>query len=111
MENDSFYKVLHQATDADGLDNDDSSEDMNGFGDNTIVGNCDTTCVRESILKSKFVQEHWKKLNSSERSLRLLDAVKKHVYTQHFGDDGTLNGEDMTEDYDPLIFKCSVFLK
>jgi hypothetical protein len=36
--------------------------------------------------------------------LRLQDAVKKHVYKQYFGDDGTLNGEDMAEDYDPLIF-------
>ena len=77
---------------------------MNGFGDDTIVGNFDTTCVRESILKYKIVQEHWKKLYSAEPSLRLQDAVKKHVYKQYFGDDGNLNGEDMTEDYDPLIF-------
>ena len=59
MESDSFYAVLHQATDVDSLDNDDSSEDMNGFGDNTIVGNFDTTSVRESILKYKIVQECW----------------------------------------------------
>jgi len=104
MENDSFYKVLHQATDADGLDNDDSSEDMNGFGDNTIVGYFYTTTVRESILKYKFAQEHWKKTYSAETSLRLQDAVKKHVYKQHFGDDGTLNGEDMAEDYALSIF-------
>jgi hypothetical protein len=73
-------------------------------GDNTIVGYFYTTTVRESILKYKFAQEHWKKTYSAETSLRLQDAVKKHVYKQHFGDDGTLNGEDMAEDYALSIF-------
>ena len=49
------------------------------WGVNTIVGDFDTTYVRETILKYQIVQEHWKKLYSVETSLRLQDAVKKHV--------------------------------
>ena len=95
---------MNLQSDVSNLDEDDSSENSDCNDDEAMVGNFDTTCVRESILKYKIVQERWKKLYSAETTLRLQDAVKKNVFKQHYGDDGTLAWEEMAEDYDPLIF-------
>ena len=43
------------------------------------------------------------KLYLAENLLHLNDAVKKHVFKEYFGDDGTLDHEDFVEDYDPLL--------
>ena len=40
----------------------------------------------------------------STESLQLQDTVKKHVFKEYFGDDGTLDYEDFAEDYDSLLF-------
>ena len=104
MESDSFYEVSQMTSDTNSHDNDNASENMDGGGDVNVVVNFDITYVRENILKYKIIQERWKKLYSAETSLRLQDAVKKHVFKKHFGDDGTLTWDEMAEDYDPLIF-------
>jgi hypothetical protein len=108
MESDCFYEVSHMPSYANSHDINNASENMDGDddgdGDVTVVGNFDTNFVRENILTYKIVQERWKKLYCAETSLRLQDAVKKHAFKKHFGDDGTLTWDDMTEDYDPLLF-------
>ncbi len=34
--------------------------------------------------------------------MTLQDAVKKYIFKKHFGDDGTLDWNEMAEDYDPF---------
>jgi hypothetical protein len=72
--------------------------------DTSVVGNFDTSSCRENILKYRMVQERWKKSYSVENSRTLQDAVKKQVFKDYFGDDGTLDNDDFVEDYDPLLF-------
>jgi hypothetical protein len=43
-------------------------------------------------------------LNIKENSLRLQDAVKKQVFKDYFGDDGTLDNDNFAEECDPLLF-------
>lgn len=99
-----FYEVVNLQSSVNSLDEDDSIENSDSAGDEETAGNFDTTCVRESILTYKIVQECWKRLYTAEISLRLHDAVKRHVFKHLSGEDGTLAWEEMTEDYDALIF-------
>jgi hypothetical protein len=69
-----------------------------------IVGNFDMSNVRDSTMKYAIVQQRWKKLYSDETSLRLQDAVKKFVFKEHHGDDGSLDINEMDKDYDPLMY-------
>ena len=71
MESDGLYEVVNLQSIVNSLDEDDSSESSESSCDVAIVGNFDTTSLRESILKFKIVQEHWIKLYSAEKSLRL----------------------------------------
>ena len=104
LESDGFYEVSQMTSDTNSHDDDNASENMDSGGDVNVVGNFDITYVRENILKYKIIQERRKKLYSAETLLRLQDAVKKHVFKKHFGDDGTLTWDETAEDYDPLIF-------
>ena len=71
---------------------------------NMAVGQFDMSNVCNSIMKYSIIQRRWNKLYSEETSLKLQDAVKKYIFKTHFGDDGTLDMNEFTEDYDPLTF-------
>ena len=71
---------------------------------NMAVGQFDMSNVCDSIMKYSIIQRRWNKLYSEETSLKLQDAVKKYIFKTHFGDDGTLDMNEFTEDYDPLTF-------
>ena len=73
-----------------------------------LVGNVDVSSSRENIHIHRIFQEQRKKLYSAKNLLRLQDAVKKQVFKDHLGDDGTLDSKDFAEDYDPLHFKIGV---
>ena len=63
MESDGFYyEVVNLQSNVDSLAEDDSSKSSESSADLATVRNFDNTSVRESILKYKIVQEHWKKL-------------------------------------------------
>ena len=87
------------------MDSDTDDESSNGMGgNNEIVGDYDISNVMDSVVKYQIVQRRWKKLYSEETSLRLQDAVKKYIFKKHYGNDGTLDWNEMAEDYDPLLF-------
>jgi len=62
MESDGFYEVVNLQSNVDSLDEDDRSKSSKSSGYLVTVRNFAKTSVRESILKYKIVQEHWKKL-------------------------------------------------
>lgn len=64
-------------------DEDDSIENSDSTGDEATVRKFDTTCLRERIIKYKIIQNHWKKLYSTDTLMRLHVAVKKHVFTSY----------------------------
>ena len=109
-ESENFYDVGDdQSAIVTSEDDSDSSENSHNSSVNdspatNIVGNYDLSNVRESSMKYAIVQQRWKKLYSDETSLRLQDAVKKYVFKEHHGDDGTLDINEMHEDYDPLMY-------
>ena len=109
-ESENFYdigddqsSIITSEDDSDSTENSHDSS-VNDSPDANIVGNFDLSNVRDSSMKYAIVQQRWKKLYSDETSLRLQDAVKKYVFKEHHGDDGTLDINEMHEDYDPLMY-------
>ena len=66
-------------------DNNDNNKDevVPEFNGNNFICDFDVCDACDAILKFSIVQNRWKQLCSLESSLRLLDAVKKHVYKKH----------------------------
>ena len=92
-------------------DAEDSSVDEDCSIADVFVRNFDMSCSRENILKYRIVQEQWKKLYSTESSLRLHDDIKKQVFKEYFRDDGTVDHDDFVEDYDQSFLCRSQYLK
>jgi hypothetical protein len=109
-ESENFYDVGEEQSVL--VSSDDEADSSRDSGDSSTdgslvintVGNFDMTDVRDSSVKYTIVQRRWNKLYSDETSLRLQDAVKKFVFKEHHGDDGTLDINEMDEDYDPLTY-------
>ncbi len=106
MENESYYDVVDnfpsKTSNEDNISEAGSSTDIDR--NTNIVGKFDISNVTDNALKYKIVQGHWNKLYLEETSLRLQDTVKKYIFKKHYEDDGTLDWNEMAEDYDPLIF-------
>ena len=109
-ESENFYDLGEEqsvmVTSEDDADSSKDSGDSSTDGSLVIntVGNFDMSDVRDSSVKYTIVQRRWNKLYSDETSLRLQDAVKKFVFKEHHGDDGSLDVNETDEDYDPLTY-------
>jgi hypothetical protein len=104
-DSENFYDIGDfQLEESSCEDYDDHSDESTPVSIHNAVGNFDMSNVRDSMLKYSIIQKRWKNLYSEENSLRLQDAVKKFVFKKHYGDDGSLDINEMADDYDPLIY-------
>lgn len=104
-DSENFYDIGDlQLEELSSEDYDDNSDESTPVSIHNAVGNFDMSNVRDSMLKYSIIQKRWKNLYSEENSLRLQDAVKKFVFKKHYGDDGSLDINEMADDYDPLIY-------
>ena len=104
-DSENFYDIGDlQLEESSCEDYDDNSDESTPVSIHNAVGNFDMSNVRDSMLKYSIIQKRWKNLYSEENSLRLQDAVKKFVFKKHYGDDGSLDINEMADDYDPLIY-------
>ncbi len=88
-----YYNQVETHCESD-QDDDDSSVGEDCPVTDVLVDNFNVSSPWENILKYRIVQKRWKKLYSAENSLRLQDAVKKQVFKDYFGDDGTLDSKE-----------------